>query len=92
MQFKLIVLIGRRIQSNISITVVQEEDIFTIVNKRRLADVAIQLMPSQMSMIQIEDQIFTNYQQTMASLVNLSTTTQSKKASVSMIMVRELVE
>jgi hypothetical protein len=62
--------------------VVQEKDISTIVNKRRLADVAIQLMPSQMSMIQIEDQIFTNYQQTMASLVNLSTTTQSKKASV----------
>jgi hypothetical protein len=43
-------------------------------------------------MIQIEDLIFTSYQPTMESLASLSITTQNKKASVSMIMVPELVE
>jgi hypothetical protein len=79
-------------QSNTSTTVVQEVDISTIVNLRRLVDVAMQLMPLQTLMIQIEVQICTSYQLIMASLESLSTTTPNKKVNASMIMELELVE
>jgi hypothetical protein len=80
---------GKRMPIHISTTVELEEDTSSIVKQRRSVDVVMQLMLVQISMIQIEDQTFTNSQLTMASLVNSSTTTPNKKANVSMTMVRE---
>jgi len=90
MQFLQIALTGKKIQTSISTTVEQEEDTSSTVKSRRFVDAVMMQMQLQISMIQIEDLIYISYQLIMASLVNLSTTTPSKKASASMIMEQEL--